>query len=292
MPRAPHRHLRRTRHLGGVKAGQQRGRHMAVLGMKVVARTVEIGRHGGDVVGPVLATVGLGELDARDLGDRIPLVGGLEWACQQGVLGNGLRRKLWIDARGAEEQQLLDAHRERGIDDIVLDGEVLREKIDGVGVVGADAADLGSCKHDGLRPRRLEPGLDGLGVGEIRLAPFRCLDGAGLARQTANDGRSDHAIVAGNEHALARQIVGAMGVMGGSRHAGSVARCMCRFARDRSHGDLKRISQSGQSHGTTARAAVHGRIRGCAHAHYTNTERLCISWIVCRARPSVSLPEA
>ena len=65
------------------EAAQQRGRDVAVLRIVIVARTVEVGRHRGDEVAAVLPPVRLAQLDARDLGDRIPFVGRLERAGQQ-----------------------------------------------------------------------------------------------------------------------------------------------------------------------------------------------------------------
>ena len=82
--------------------------------VEIVARAVEVGRHGGDVVAAMLPAVGLGQLDAGDLGDRIPFVGRLERAGEQCVLVDRLRRELRIDAARAQEQQPFDVAPVRG----------------------------------------------------------------------------------------------------------------------------------------------------------------------------------
>ena len=69
-----------------------------MLQVEIVARPVEIGRHGRDEVAAVLAAIGLRQLDAGDLGDGVPLVGRLQRAGEQRVLGDRLRRELRIDA--------------------------------------------------------------------------------------------------------------------------------------------------------------------------------------------------
>ena len=94
-----------------VRLADQRRQDVARLQVEVVAGAVEIGRHRRDEVAAVLPAIGLAQLDAGDLGDRVPLVGRLERAGQQRVLGDRLRRELRIDAGRAEEQQLLDAGR-------------------------------------------------------------------------------------------------------------------------------------------------------------------------------------
>jgi hypothetical protein len=42
----------------------------------------------------VLDAVGLAYLDAGDLSDGVPLVGGLKWAGEERTLRDGLRREL------------------------------------------------------------------------------------------------------------------------------------------------------------------------------------------------------
>jgi hypothetical protein len=55
----------------------------------------------------VLATVALGQLDARDLGDGVRLVGLLQEAAEQALFLQRLGGHLRVDARGTQEEQLL-----------------------------------------------------------------------------------------------------------------------------------------------------------------------------------------
>ena len=76
------------------------------LEIEVVVRPVQIRRHRGDEVAPVLPPVRLAQLDAGDLRDRVRLVRRLERTGQQLILGDRLRRQPRIDARATEVQQL------------------------------------------------------------------------------------------------------------------------------------------------------------------------------------------
>jgi hypothetical protein len=60
-----------------MEAADQRRQHVAVGGVLVVARPVEVGGHQADRIKAVLAPQRLTQLDAGDLGDRIPLIRGL-----------------------------------------------------------------------------------------------------------------------------------------------------------------------------------------------------------------------
>ena len=66
-----------------VEFPHHRRQHVRTRQVEIVVGSVEIGRHRRDEVRAVLAPVGLAQLDARDLRDRIGLVGRLEGAGQQ-----------------------------------------------------------------------------------------------------------------------------------------------------------------------------------------------------------------
>ncbi len=120
---------------------------MAVCWVVVVAGPVEVGRHQADGIKAVLAAQGLTELDARDLGDGIPLIGGFERPGEQGFLTDGLGGELGIDAAAAQKQQAANARAPGGFDHMGLDLEIVKEEIGGVGAVGADAAHLRRRQH-------------------------------------------------------------------------------------------------------------------------------------------------
>jgi hypothetical protein len=77
-----------------VELPNERGQHVRILQIEVVARPIQIGRHHRDRVEAVLPGVGLAQLHAGNLGDGIRLVGRLERAGQQGALRDRLWREL------------------------------------------------------------------------------------------------------------------------------------------------------------------------------------------------------
>ncbi len=81
-----------------MKPADQCGDDVAVFGMIIVARPVQIGRHHIDEIARVLAAIGFHHLDPGDLGDRIGLVGRLQRSRQHRILAQRLRRKFGIDA--------------------------------------------------------------------------------------------------------------------------------------------------------------------------------------------------
>ena len=110
---------------GGFGLGRladERGQHVRVGEVEVVARAVEVGGHGGEVAGAVLAVVAPAHLDARDLGDGVGPVGRLQRPGEQILFLDRLRAEPGIDAGGAEEEQALDAGVAAGLDDVGLDG--------------------------------------------------------------------------------------------------------------------------------------------------------------------------
>ena len=137
--------------------------------------------------------------DPRDLGDGVGVVGRLEVASQQGVLVDGLRRQLRIDARGSEEEEPLDAVLEGGVHHVDLDLQVLGQEVDGVGVVRHDAADLGRREHDVTRLGLGEVVEDGASVTQVQLGggpPDEVCEALGL--QLPPDGRPHQAAMAGD----------------------------------------------------------------------------------------------
>ena len=202
--RAPQRHrgvapLRRL-----VEAPDQRRQHVGVLGVEVVARAIKVRRHDRAVVAPVLPVVALAQLDARDLGDGVGLVGGLERARQQRVLGHRLGGELGVDAGRAEEQEPLHPRQVGGVDHVRLDHQVLVEELGGIGVVGVDAPHLrrGQDHHVGLRLG--EEGAHRALVGQVQLRAAAGEDlrlGEPHRAQAAMDRRAHHAAMAGEEDA-------------------------------------------------------------------------------------------
>ena len=94
--------------LGLMKAAQQGRQHMAIGGVVVVPRAIEVGRHQADGIKAVLAAQGLTQLDAADLGDGVQRIGRFQCAGEQRLLTDLLLGKFRIDATAAQKQQPAD----------------------------------------------------------------------------------------------------------------------------------------------------------------------------------------
>src|SRR3954452_5932735 len=75
---APDHHAGGARDFCLVRLADQRRQDMTRAKIEIVTGSVKIGRHCRNEVTAVLPAVGLRELDARDLGHGIPLVGRLK----------------------------------------------------------------------------------------------------------------------------------------------------------------------------------------------------------------------
>ena len=193
--------------LGGF--ADERGQNVGVGEVEVVSGAVEVGGHGGEIAGAVLPVVAPAHLDAGDLGEGVGAVGGLERAGEEGGLGHGLGGELGVDAGGAEKEEAIDAGLARGLDDVVLDDEVVADEVGWVGVVGEDAADLGGGEDDELGPLLLKEAGYGGGVEEVELGA-RAGEDLGVAEtgELAVDGGADEAAVSGDVDTGVRLHVG------------------------------------------------------------------------------------
>ena len=209
-----------------VKLTNQRGQHVRVLQVIVVPGTVEIGRHRRVEHHAELLPVGLGELETRDLGNSVGLVGRLQRSGEQTILGHRLRCELRINARTAEEEQALHPVFVGAVDRVGRDGEILKQELRRISVVRVDTADLGcgddghvgffrgvKCLHRDLR-RQVE--FAARAEQERR---------ARLAREAAHERATDHAVVTCDEDFHAN---------GAEDGAGSAAICASRLASSRS----------------------------------------------------------
>ena len=189
--------------LGFVEAADQRRDDVGVFRVVVVAGAVEVGGHDAAVVGAVavavLAVVAFAEFDAGDLGDGVGFVGGFQRACEQGVFAHRLRCEFGVDATAAEEQELLHPDSPGFVDDIGFDHHILIDEFGRVGVVGVDTADLGGGKIDLVGLLGFEEGAHGGLVGEVEFGVGAGDDvGLALRVEDADDGRADHAAMAGD----------------------------------------------------------------------------------------------
>lgn len=166
--------------------------------MVVVVRAVEVRRHHADVVRAVLAVQKLAVLQTRDLGQRIGLVRLLERRGQQARLLHRLGRHARVDARRAEELQLLTAVLPGSVDDVHLEDHVIIHEVSQRALVGLDATDLRRREEDVLGTLLGKETLNGLLTRQVQLL-VRTGDDVrvALTLQFANDGRTHHAAVSG-----------------------------------------------------------------------------------------------
>lgn len=188
-----------------VEAADQGRQHVAVGGVVVIARPIQIGGHQADRIKAVLPPQRLTQLDAGDLGDRVPLIRGLERPGEQRFLTDRLLGELGVDAAAAQKQQTPHATAPRRFNHAGLDLEVVEQEIGRVGVVGLDATYLGRRQHHHRGLVLGKPALHSRAVFQIQLGAAGC-DQVGVARplQRAADGAARHAAVAGHEDAVGR----------------------------------------------------------------------------------------
>ena len=182
-----------------VNSSDQRRNDMTVLRVVIVSRAVKVAWHDAAEISAVLSVIALTHLDACDLGDGVRLVGGFERAGEQVFFLDRLRAVAWVDATGAEKKQLLDAGLPCFMDHVALDHQILVDELGRVGVVGMDAAHLGSSEIDLVDALALEEGADSGLVGEVKFGMGAGDQvGVSLGLQCPNDGGSNHAAMAGD----------------------------------------------------------------------------------------------
>lgn len=142
---------------------------MRILGVEIVIWTIQIRGHCRNRIEFVLQSISLAHFNPSNLGNRVPFVRGLQRSRQQRAFGDGLGGEFGIDARGAEEEEFLDAMGVGGSDDVGLDLEVDGDEIGWVGVVGVDAADFRGGEDDVVGLLGGEEGVNGGLGGEVEL---------------------------------------------------------------------------------------------------------------------------
>src|SRR5579862_2446942 len=166
---APYDDFREARLFRFVDFPQEGGEDVRLLEVKVIAGAVEIGRHGADEVPAILAVVRLAEADARDLRDGVGVVRRLQRTGEQRGLRDGLRRVLRVNAGTAQEEQFLHPGLIRGLDEVVLDLQVVQKELDGKVVVRLDAADRRRGDDHQSRLFPLEKAGDGFALRQVQL---------------------------------------------------------------------------------------------------------------------------
>jgi hypothetical protein len=191
--------------LGEMKFMDQRGQDMGGLEIKIILRSVEIGRHGGNEVRAILLGVGLAELDAADFGQGIGLVGRLQAAGQQRVLLHRLGRKFGVDAGAAEKEKLLDLGGVGAVDEIEFDLQILAEKFDRLRGIGPDAPDFGRRDQNIIGTEFFIKGAHGPGIAQVEFRPGAQQEIREAPRaQEPDERRADHAPMPRDKNNIAR----------------------------------------------------------------------------------------
>ena len=154
-----------------VETAEQGRDHMRVLRVIIVARPVEIGRHGGMIEHPILGPVVLAQFQPGNLRHCIRFVGRLQWTTEKTGFRHGLGRLLRVDARTPQKEHPTHSRLVGAVDQVGGNGEVLVDELRRVGAVSDNPANL-CCRNDDLV--RSFPGeelKDRLLVTEIEFGP-------------------------------------------------------------------------------------------------------------------------
>ena len=202
----PHLDLFGPRQLGLMCLADQRWHDVTVGKVIVVAPAIEVGRHRRDAVHPVLAAIGLAQLDPGDLGDRVPLVGRLQRPGEQRFLGDRLGSELGVDARRAEEQQLGHPRAACAFDHIRLDHQVVIKELGRIRVVGMDPTDPRRGDDRQVRALGLKPREHRALIAQVERVSARTNDVARFCGKTAHHRATDHAAVARDPDLLVGEV--------------------------------------------------------------------------------------
>src|SRR5262249_21813400 len=107
-----------------MKAADERGRDVTVQRMIVIVWPVKICWHDRDEVIAKLSSIGLTQLDRRDLGDRVRFIGRLQRASEKHVFSHRLFCTFRIDTGGSEREQFFYTGCMRAPDNIECDSEI------------------------------------------------------------------------------------------------------------------------------------------------------------------------
>ena len=94
---SPAGHEGQALHFGFMEAPYQGGQYVAVRGVVVVVGAIQVGGHHADVVRSVLPVQELAIFQSRDFGQRIRLVGFLQFRGQQAAFLHGLGSHARVD---------------------------------------------------------------------------------------------------------------------------------------------------------------------------------------------------
>ncbi len=150
--RSPDDHVARPALFCFVDFAQQGRQDVRIREIEVVPGTVKIRRHCRDEIAPELSGICLTKLDPRNLSDRVGFVRWFELTGEQGRFVNRLRRELRIDTGAAEEEEFAHAKVVRPLDQVVLNFQILQQKLYWKIAVRFDSAHFCRRDHHHRRP--------------------------------------------------------------------------------------------------------------------------------------------
>src|SRR5690606_41237620 len=102
---------------------------MRMFRVVVVAVAVQVGGHHRYEIAAVLVMVSFTQLDARNLGDGVGLIRGLQQPGEQILLLDGLRGEFAVDAARPQKKQFSHPTYIRSVDAAALDRQVCAAEI-------------------------------------------------------------------------------------------------------------------------------------------------------------------
>lgn len=155
--------------LGQVNLADHGRQHMAVLQMEVIVRTVKVGRHYGNVVRAILQVKTLAHLQSRNLRDGIRFVRIFQRRGEEHLLLHRLRSLTRINARAAQKQQFFHPVAETLSNHVLLNLQVLVDKVRTVLQVGHDAPHVCSRQNHRIRLFLVEERLNCHRIQQVQL---------------------------------------------------------------------------------------------------------------------------
>jgi len=132
---------------------------MTVFGVVVVVGAIKVGGHDGNIVGAILPVEEFAVFQSADFSQGVGFVGLFQLTREQARFLHGLWRHARVDARRAEEFELLAAVLPCRMDDVHFEDHVVVHEIGQGRLVGDDAAYFSRRKENIIWLLCLEEGF-------------------------------------------------------------------------------------------------------------------------------------
>ena len=142
---------------------------MAAFQIEVVIRTIEVGRHYGDVIRAILQVETLAHFQSGNLGDGVRFVGIFQRRGEKHFFFHGLFGITRIDAGASQEEEFLHIVAKTFTDDVLLYLQVFVDEVGTVNAVCHDAANESSGKEYIFRLFFIKEFTYGNGIQQIEL---------------------------------------------------------------------------------------------------------------------------